>query len=83
MVKMKHVSREMLCEKKLQKDKFRGSSRNSMMQERKMKKDDREFDEKKKGKFCVSWVNVNLNVLFNYPLSKPYITIHIRTYLIL
>ena len=38
---------ELLCEKKMQKDKFRGSSGNSIMQERKMKKDDRAFDEKR------------------------------------
>ena len=36
---------EMLYEKKMQKDKFGGSLRDSMMQERKMRKD-RAFDEK-------------------------------------
>ena len=33
---------EMLCEKKMQKDKFGGSLRDSMMQESKMRKDDDE-----------------------------------------
>ena len=39
---------EMLCEKKMQKYKFGGSLRDSMMQEIKMRKDDRVVDEKGK-----------------------------------
>ena len=39
---------EMLCEKKMQKDKFRGSLIDSMMQESKMRKDERALNEKDK-----------------------------------
>ena len=45
---------EMLYEKNMQKDKFRGSLRDSMKQERKMRKDDRDVDEK--GQIVCFWL---------------------------
>ena len=72
---------EMLCEKKDAKKISLGSLGDSMKQESEMRNDDRSFDEK--GNFVCLGVNMNLNDIFNYPLPKPYITSHIKTYLII